>query len=99
MLLPLVPPPDVASCPYLLRLFANVGNLSGEHSAMASSSCGNNFAFRGTKLAAPALGLAFACQVSISRAEDKKSSACNEDAMLVFDASGSMSGNQTLGIP
>ncbi|MGC2340551.1 MAG: vWA domain-containing protein, partial [Methyloceanibacter sp.] len=26
-------------------------------------------------------------------------SACTEDAMIVFDASGSMSGNQTLGIP
>ncbi|MBK5197226.1 MAG: VWA domain-containing protein [Methyloceanibacter sp.] len=33
------------------------------------------------------------------RAEEKKPSPCNEDAMIVFDASGSMSGNQTLGIP
>jgi Ca-activated chloride channel family protein len=33
------------------------------------------------------------------RAEDKKPTPCTEDAMIVFDASGSMSGNQTLGIP
>ena len=32
-------------------------------------------------------------------AEEKKPSPCTEDAMIVFDASGSMSGNQTLGIP
>ena len=32
-------------------------------------------------------------------AEDKNQRPCNEDAMLVFDASGSMSGNQVLGIP
>ena len=31
--------------------------------------------------------------------EEKKPSPCNEDAMIVFDASGSMSGNQVLGIP
>src|ERR1041385_6139868 len=36
---------------------------------------------------------------SATRAEDKKPTPCNEDAMIVFDASGSMSGNQTLGIP
>ena len=34
-----------------------------------------------------------------ARAADKKPTPCNEDAMIVFDASGSMSGNQTLGIP
>ncbi len=32
-------------------------------------------------------------------ADDKKPAPCTEDAMIVFDASGSMSGNQTLGIP
>jgi Ca-activated chloride channel homolog len=31
--------------------------------------------------------------------EQKKPSPCTEDAMIVFDASGSMSGNQILGIP
>ena len=30
---------------------------------------------------------------------EKKPAPCTEDAMIVFDASGSMSGNQTLGIP
>jgi Ca-activated chloride channel family protein len=34
-----------------------------------------------------------------SAAEENKPSPCTEDAMIVFDASGSMSGNQTLGIP
>ena len=33
------------------------------------------------------------------RSEEKKPSPCTEDAMIVFDASGSMSGNQRLGIP
>jgi Ca-activated chloride channel homolog len=32
-------------------------------------------------------------------AEEQKPAPCTEDAMIVFDASGSMSGNQTLGIP
>jgi len=32
-------------------------------------------------------------------AEEPKPSPCTEDAMIVFDASGSMSGNQVLGIP
>ena len=31
--------------------------------------------------------------------EEGKPAPCTEDAMIVFDASGSMSGNQTLGIP
>ena len=31
--------------------------------------------------------------------EEKKPSPCTEDAMIVFDALGSISGNQTLGIP
>jgi len=46
-------------------------------------------------LAAAALTLS----VATSGAEDKKPSPCTEDAMIVFDASGSMSGNQMLGIP
>jgi Ca-activated chloride channel family protein len=37
--------------------------------------------------------------LSASSAEEKKPSPCTEDAMIVFDASGSMSGNQILGIP
>jgi len=37
--------------------------------------------------------------LAASGAEEKKPSPCTEDAMIVFDASGSMSGNQTLGIP
>jgi Ca-activated chloride channel family protein len=36
---------------------------------------------------------------STLHAEDKKPSQCSEDAMIVFDASGSMSGNKTLGDP
>jgi Ca-activated chloride channel family protein len=39
------------------------------------------------------------CTLSASNAEEKKPSPCTEDAMIVFDASGSMSGNQVLGIP
>ena len=66
---------------------------------MASRSCGTNLALRGIRVAAASFALILACQVSGSRAEDKQPSACTEDAMIVFDASGSMSGNQTLGIP
>jgi Ca-activated chloride channel family protein len=42
--------------------------------------------------------LIFAC-VHSARAEQDKIAPCREDAMIVFDASGSMSGNQTLGVP
>src|SRR5262245_1183548 len=59
------------------------------------SRCGRN----GIKVATILILLILACQVSDSRSEDKKPSTCAEDAMIVFDASGSMSGNQTLGIP
>jgi Ca-activated chloride channel family protein len=37
--------------------------------------------------------------LSASSAEEKRPAPCTEDAMIVFDASGSMSGNQVLGIP
>jgi hypothetical protein len=36
---------------------------------------------------------------AMPRAEEKPIPPCREDAMVVFDASGSMSGNETLGIP
>jgi Ca-activated chloride channel homolog len=42
--------------------------------------------------------LSLACSPS-ARAEEGKTAPCKQDAMIVFDASGSMSGNQTLGIP
>jgi len=46
-----------------------------------------------------ALAAVLACNATSAGAEEKKPSPCTEDAMIVFDASGSMSGNQTLGIP
>jgi Ca-activated chloride channel family protein len=47
------------------------------------------------------IGLAglLAGSLAASGAEEQKPAPCTEDAMIVFDASGSMSGNQTLGIP
>src|SRR4249920_1888307 len=45
------------------------------------------------------LTAALTCTLTGAGAEEKKPSPCTEDAMIVFDASGSMSGNQTLGIP
>lgn len=42
---------------------------------------------------------AFAGYVLVAKAEETKPGPCTDDAMIVFDASGSMSGNQTLGIP
>ena len=50
------------------------------------------------RLTAIALAVLLACDVT-SRAEEKTIPPCREDAMVVFDASGSMSGNETLGIP
>jgi Ca-activated chloride channel family protein len=44
------------------------------------------------------VGLAASISVAFG-ADEKKPAPCTEDAMIVFDASGSMSGNQTLGIP
>src|SRR6185503_4750333 len=46
-----------------------------------------------------ALTTVLTCTLSGAGAEEKKPSPCTEDAVVVFDASGSMSGNQTLGIP
>jgi Ca-activated chloride channel family protein len=56
-------------------------------------------AFRINLLVAIAAAVHFACNLPAARGEEKKPSPCNEDAMIVFDASGSMSGNQVLGIP
>ena len=48
---------------------------------------------------AVALALLSACGPLALSAEEDKAAPCRDDAMIVFDASGSMSGNQTLGIP
>ena len=55
--------------------------------------------FRKLCLTAIALALVSVCDFSAPRAEEDKAAPCRDDAMIVFDASGSMSGNQTLGIP
>jgi Ca-activated chloride channel family protein len=41
---------------------------------------------------------ALTCGYFDTRADDKRASPCTEDVMLVLDASGSMSGNQELGV-
>jgi Ca-activated chloride channel family protein len=46
-----------------------------------------------------AVSILFAGGVPASLAQEAKPGPCTDDAMIVFDASGSMSGNQTLGIP
>jgi Ca-activated chloride channel homolog len=43
--------------------------------------------------------IALAGHVCAAEAQDAERGPCTDDAMIVFDASGSMSGNQTLGIP
>ena len=64
-----------------------------------------NLPFRETRISnrpfwvAIALAALLAYSVSPSLAEDVKPGPCTDDAMIVFGASGSMSGNQTLGIP
>jgi Ca-activated chloride channel family protein len=50
-------------------------------------------------LPASAVAVMLTCHAPGALAEDAKPGPCTDDAMIVFDASGSMSGNQTLGIP
>src|SRR3990172_8379430 len=45
------------------------------------------------RLAATAMAVIVAGNVTAARAEEPQRSPCTEDAMLVFDASGSMAGN------
>ncbi len=57
-----------------------------------------------SRLACGALAVLVGLQVAGFAAEgtateEQKPGPCTDDAMIVFDASGSMSGNQTLGIP
>jgi Ca-activated chloride channel family protein len=66
---------------------------------MASGRTGIAFALCMVRLVAIALLVLLVGTLSASRSEEKKPSPCTEDAVVVFDASGSMSGNQTLGIP
>ena len=66
---------------------------------MAIGFAGGRIALRGSFLfGIMALAFAWASKPAGSE-EDRKPEPCTEDAMIVFDASGSMSGNQTLGIP
>jgi Ca-activated chloride channel homolog len=65
---------------------------------MGSGRRGIAFALCMVRLATIILAVLLACNVT-SRAEVKTIPPCREDAMVVFDASGSMSGNETLGIP
>jgi Ca-activated chloride channel homolog len=53
--------------------------------------------FRYTLLAAT-LALLLACKLAAARAEEAIPPPCREDAMIVFDASGSMAGNTSQGI-
>ena len=46
-----------------------------------------------SRLAVIALAALLACGAGAARAEDEQHTPCTEDAMLVFDASGSMAGN------
>ena len=54
--------------------------------------------FRSTPIAALALAALLAGTAEVGAAEDKEPNPCTEDAMLVFDASGSMAGNLNQGI-
>ena len=65
---------------------------------MGSGRRGSAFALCMVRLAAIVLAVLLAGS-AMPRAEEKPIPPCREDAMVVFDASGSMSGNETLGIP
>ncbi|MHA1517016.1 MAG: vWA domain-containing protein [Alphaproteobacteria bacterium] len=51
------------------------------------------------RLIAGIAAIVVAGQAAVAAAEDNELGPCTDDAMIVFDASGSMSGNKTLGIP
>ena len=51
------------------------------------------------RLIAGVATVALAGYACVANAQENKPGPCTDDAMIVFDASGSMSGNQTLGIP
>ena len=51
------------------------------------------------RLIAGLAAIAVAGVATLAAAQDETPAPCTDDAMIVFDASGSMSGNQTLGIP
>lgn len=53
---------------------------------------------RSTMTAALAFAVLLAAGTTCVAAEDEEHGPCTEDAMLVFDASGSMAGNEGLGI-
>jgi len=52
-----------------------------------------------SRLIAGVTAIALAGHVCAAAAQETERGPCTDDAMIVFDASGSMSGNQTLGIP
>ncbi len=54
--------------------------------------------FPAIRLAAIALTVLLACMTEAGAADEEKSKPCTEDAMIVFDASGSMAGNLGQGI-
>src|SRR5262245_55254748 len=56
------------------------------------------FPVRLISILALALAALLAGRVAAGAADEKEQSPCNEDAMLVFDASGSMAGNLNQGI-
>ena len=53
--------------------------------------------YRCTRLSAT-LAFLLVCTLAASRAEEPIPAPCREDAMIVFDASGSMAGNTSQGI-
>lgn len=55
--------------------------------------------FLPSRLIAGVAAIALIGHVGAAEAQETKPGPCTDDAMIVFDASGSMSGNQTLGIP
>ncbi len=65
---------------------------------MANKALGKSSLVRSTAVAAWALVALFAGGTTLTAAEEKDRSPCIEDAMLVFDASGSMAGNLNQGI-
>ena len=82
----------IADCPQPVGGVAN-GLAECVATTMSAVSNDRRIGMTACHLAAIASAIAIICQVLPVSAEDPERSPCTEDAMLVFDASGSMSGN------
>jgi hypothetical protein len=67
--------------------------IASDPAVLRMTACRMDTLVRATRFVALSLTLLIVCGVSCLRAEEAKPPLCTEDAMIVFDASGSMYGD------